>query len=104
MTTWIRCYWDEEDIWFYFEVDDVGQVTRQIELEGPEQVPLAAASLAEWSGAQATGRLGDYESVFGFTAQIPISEWEGHSPESLTATAFEHAWAAARQSIISRRT
>ncbi|MEW2632866.1 hypothetical protein AB0903_14715 [Streptomyces sp. NPDC048389] len=104
MMTWIRCYWDEEDVWFYFEVDDAGQVTRQIELQGPRQTPVAAASLAEWLGAQATGQLADYESEFGLTAQIPISEWEGHSPEALTATAFEHAWAAARQTIAFQRT
>lgn len=21
VTTWMRCYWDEDDVWFYFEVD-----------------------------------------------------------------------------------
>ncbi|MEU3051467.1 hypothetical protein ABZ705_34150 [Streptomyces sp. NPDC006984] len=36
VTTWMRCYWDEEDTWFYFEVDAEGLVIRQIELEGPD--------------------------------------------------------------------
>ncbi|MET8038472.1 hypothetical protein ABZT01_37200, partial [Streptomyces sp. NPDC005345] len=35
MTTWMRCYWDEEDVWFYFEVDVDGWVARQVELQGP---------------------------------------------------------------------
>jgi hypothetical protein len=43
----MRCYWDEEDIWFYFEVDADGWVTRQIELQGSELTPIAAASLDE---------------------------------------------------------
>ncbi|MFE3653320.1 hypothetical protein ACFXO2_36995 [Streptomyces sp. NPDC059152] len=36
MTTWVRCYWDEEDTWFYFGVDAAGWEIRQVELEGPE--------------------------------------------------------------------
>ncbi|MEU3039043.1 hypothetical protein [Streptomyces griseoaurantiacus] len=55
-TTWMRCYWDEEDIWFYLEVDDEDWVIRQVELEGPERTSIAAASLAEWRRAQETGR------------------------------------------------
>jgi hypothetical protein len=104
MTTWIRCHWKEEDVWFFFALDGNGQVTRQIELQGPELIPIAAASLAEWLEAQATGRLADYESEFGLTAQIPISEWQGHSPEALTPMAFEDAWVAARRDIVLRRT
>jgi hypothetical protein len=44
MKTWIRCHWDEEDNWSYFEFDDEGQVTRKVELQGPEQTAVAAAS------------------------------------------------------------
>ncbi|MEU8176237.1 hypothetical protein AB0C14_25450 [Microbispora hainanensis] len=42
MTRWFRAYWGEKDIWFYFEVDADGWVTRQIELRGPDGVPIAA--------------------------------------------------------------
>ncbi|MEU3408827.1 hypothetical protein ABZ766_33440 [Streptomyces sp. NPDC006670] len=41
MTTWMQCFWDEEAIWFYFEVDAEGWVIRQVELQGlpgPRQV------------------------------------------------------------------
>ncbi|MGX1313174.1 hypothetical protein RKD24_003293 [Streptomyces calvus] len=96
VTTWMRCYWDEEDTWFYFEVDAEGWVIRQVELEGPELTPIAAASLAEWQRARDAGRLDEYDSRFGITAELPISEWEGHDPEQLTFEEFEEVWGAAR--------
>ncbi|HEY9326798.1 MAG TPA: hypothetical protein VIS09_00940 [Streptomyces sp.] len=102
MTTWMRCYWDEEDTWFYFEVDAEGWVIRQVELEGPELIPIAAACLAEWQRARDAGRLGDYDSRFGITAELPVSEWEGHDPEQLTFEEFEDVWGPARQQIASR--
>jgi len=102
MTTWMRCHWDEEDIWFYFEVDADGWVIRQVELEGPELTPIAAASLAEWQQARDAGRLRAYDSRFGITAELPVSEWEGHDPEELTSEEFEAAWGAARRHIASR--
>ncbi|MFC8661961.1 hypothetical protein [Streptomyces sp. NPDC057199] len=98
----MRCYWDEEDIWSYFEVDAEGGVIRQVELEGPELIPIAAASLAEWQRARDAGRLGDYDSRFGITAELPVSEWEGHDPEQLTFEEFEDVWGLARQQIASR--
>ncbi|NJQ16299.1 hypothetical protein HCN52_15480 [Streptomyces bohaiensis] len=98
----MRCHWDEEDTWFNFEVDAEGCVTRQAELEGPELIPVAAASLAEWQRARDAGRLGDYDSSFGITAELPVSEWEGHEPEQLTFEEFEDVWGPARQRIASR--
>ncbi|MEW1721098.1 hypothetical protein [Streptomyces sp. NPDC093109] len=102
MTTWMRCYWDDEDIWFYFEVDAEGGVTRQIELQGPELVPIAAASLAEWDHSYAAGTRSEYERRYGFTSELPVPEWEGHDPEWLTADAFETVWRAARRDLAAR--
>ncbi|MFK4221556.1 hypothetical protein [Streptomyces sp. NPDC019890] len=48
---------------------------------------MAAASLDEWQRAQDAGRLADYEKKYGLTAESPVSEWEGHDPEQLTADA-----------------
>ncbi|WP_307841646.1 hypothetical protein [Streptomyces endocoffeicus] len=76
MTRWFRSYWAEEEIWFYFEVAADGWVARQVELQGPLQEPIAAASLAEWEAAQQAGTLGDYEATFGGTAEVPVQEWE----------------------------
>lgn len=71
VTTWMRCHWDEEDVWFYFEVDAEGWVTRQIELEGPERIPIAAASLAEWQQACDTGRIDEYDTGSGSLRNRP---------------------------------
>ncbi|MFJ4920529.1 hypothetical protein [Streptomyces sp. NPDC088725] len=90
MTTWMRCYWDEEDVWFYFEVDGEGWVTRQVELQGPERTPVAAASLDE------------PDDRFGFTSEAPVSEWEGHDPGQLPSDTFEEVWGAARRQIAAR--
>lgn len=102
VTTWMRCYWAEEDIWFYCEVDTEGWVTRQIELQGPDLTPIAAASLAEWQQAYAAGRLAEYDNRFGLTAELPVSEWEGHEPEQLTFEQFEEIWDSSRRQITAR--
>ncbi|WP_261384162.1 hypothetical protein [Streptomyces sp. T12] len=92
----MRCYWDEEDTWFYIEVDADGWVIRQVELEGLELTPIAAASLDEWQRAREAGRLDEYDSRFGITAELPVSDWEGHNPEQLTSEEFEEVWGPAR--------
>nr|WP_189492115.1 hypothetical protein [Streptomyces sp. San01] len=102
MTMWMRCHWGEEDIWFYFEVDAEGRLIRQVELEGPELTPIAAASLAEWQRAYDAGCLDEYDNSFGITAELPISEWEGHDPEELTSDQFEEVWDTARRQIAAR--
>lgn len=47
----MRCHWDEEDVWFSFEVDAEGWVTRRIELEGPE-LGGPAARRSDWAGVR----------------------------------------------------
>ncbi|WP_204053980.1 hypothetical protein [Microbispora rosea] len=99
MTRWFRAYWDEEDVWFYFEVDAEGWVSRQVELRGPDGIPIAAASLTEWQQAQAAGRLGRYEATYGRTAETPVQEWDGYEPDALTAAEFEDVWSRAHQHL-----
>lgn len=96
MTRWFRSHWAEGDTWFYFEADADGWVTRQVELEGPPEMPIAAASLAEWEAAQRAGTLRDYEATFGSTAEIPVQEWDAHEPQDLAAEEFETVWLTAR--------
>ncbi|MFE0422079.1 hypothetical protein [Streptomyces sp. NPDC058953] len=98
----MRCYWDEEDVWYYFEVDADGWVVRQVEFAGPGLTPIAAASLAEWQQAYDAGRVDKYDSRFGITAEAPVSEWEGHDPEELTSEEFEKVWDSARRQITSQ--
>lgn len=102
MTRWVRCFWDEESIWFYFELDGDDTVVRQIELQEPGAEPLAAASLVEWQDAHATGGLAEYEAAYGLTAELPFSQWEGHDPQWLSAEEFETVWATARRQIQAR--
>ncbi|MCM1972543.1 hypothetical protein [Streptomyces sp. G1] len=92
MRRWFRSYWDEEDTWFYFEIGDDGWVTRQVELQGAERRPVAAA------------RDTDPDARYGFTADAPVSEWECYAPEALTAEQFENTWAAARHQLTARFT
>ncbi len=34
MTTWFRTYYEDEDLWLYFEADDGGWAARQVEVRG----------------------------------------------------------------------
>ncbi|WP_207755829.1 hypothetical protein [Nonomuraea cypriaca] len=87
---WFRAYWDDEDIWFYLEVDAEGWVARQVELRGSDSMPIAAASLAEWQEAQSAERLGQYEATYGMTAESPVQEWDGYDPQQLRARLADH--------------
>jgi hypothetical protein len=77
-------YWDEEDTWL------------------PELIPIAAASPAEWQRARDAGHFDEYDSGFGITAELPVSEWKGHDREQLTFEEFEDVWGPARQQIAPR--
>lgn len=102
MKRWVRCFWDEEAVWFYFELDADGFVVRQVELQEPGSRALTAASLAEWQVAERDGWSADYENVYGLTAEPPISEWEGHDPQQLSADEFEIVWSTARRDLQDR--
>ena len=95
MTRWLRCFWDEESVWFYFELDTNGFVIRQVELAEPSGTVLAAASLAEWREACVDGRSAEYQQTYGMTAELAISEWDGHDPQWLSDEDFEEVWSAA---------
>nr|WP_307680128.1 hypothetical protein [Streptomyces sp. V4I2] len=84
--------WGKTNVCFYFEVNAEGWVTRQIEFQGPELTPIAAASLDEWQQAHDAGLLDEYDNRFGITAELPVPEWEGHDPEQLTPEEFEEVW------------
>ncbi|MFI6588507.1 hypothetical protein [Embleya sp. NPDC050493] len=103
MTRRLRCFWDGKAVCFYFELDTDGHVIRQVELQEPGSKALAAASLAEWQEARSAGQPADYESVYGLTAELPISEWEGHDPQWLSAGEFEIVWSTARRQLQDRQ-
>jgi len=99
LTQWLGCYWGEEDTWFYFEADDDGLVTRQIELQGPERTPIAAAQLDEWRHAWQEGSVRDYESRYGRCADQPLTTWRCPQPVTLTRLEYDKIWQEARQAI-----
>ncbi|NED78560.1 TnsA-like heteromeric transposase endonuclease subunit [Streptomyces sp. SID11233] len=72
--------------------------------ECPQPLVKSAALHLLWSGQRAydAGRLDEYDSRFGITAELPVSEWEGHDPEQLTSEEFEEVWDSARQRITAR--
>lgn len=92
----VRRFWDEESIWFYFELDEEGWVTRQIELQGPDRTPIAAASSSEWFTELDAGRIQQYEARFGGVADKPIAAEEIDHYEPVAAGAFEQLWETAR--------
>ncbi|MGY6027041.1 hypothetical protein [Streptomyces spinosirectus] len=96
MTRWFRSYGAEEETWLYFGVGADGWVTRQVELHGPLEQPVAAASSAEWTPAQQDGSLAVYEAMFGATTDVPVHGWDAHEPHAVTAGQFKAVWGTAR--------
>lgn len=97
MTKWVRWYWDQEDLWFWLEVDDDGWVTRQVELQGELQTPTAAASLAEWLQIPDESSRDQYQEKLGKLVAEPFSEYELRKCQTVTAVEFENVWAPARR-------
>ena len=101
---WLCYYFPDEDIVFYQEVGEAGGedewVLRQVELQGPARVPIAAASLAEWPNADTPGGLKavrDYEARYGALAAKRLTDADpDSSEESISAEAFEVQWRLAR--------
>lgn len=109
---WYRTAWGEGDlenvpIVLLVEVSGEGVVVRQVELAGPDEVPVAVGSAEEWWEArgpvqQATtsGRMG-YERRLGRAGEGNLHEWVSEYPgEAITANEFERTWTAARQHLI----
>lgn len=92
----VRRFWAEEDIWFYFELDDEGWVTRHVELQGPARTPIAAASLSEWFTELDAGRIQQYQARFGVVAEKPITVDEIDGYEAIPADVFQQLWQEAR--------
>jgi hypothetical protein len=93
---WVRRYWDEEDLWFYFELNDEGWVTRQVEFRGASGRAVTAASRSEWFEELHAGRIQLYRAKFGIPADQPISLDELGEYEPMLPNNFEELWQRAR--------
>jgi hypothetical protein len=102
---WLKAYWDEQDVWYYFEVDEDGWASRQVELRGPARIPTTAASLAEWPDATIDGidAVRSYESKYGGTAEAPIGDFDDtFAPTEIDRSEFDELWTRARSHLEGR--
>jgi len=102
MTTWLRSFWEEEDVTFLWEVGD-GWVSRSIELVGPQRRVQAAAALGEVLRARDEGGISAvqaYESRYGVVPEKPMGEWDSHfRHEVISESDFERAWIESRRAL-----
>ncbi|GAB2946373.1 hypothetical protein GCM10027280_38970 [Micromonospora polyrhachis] len=96
MARFVRRHWNEEDIWFYLELDDDGWVTRHLELQGSGRVPIVAASLQEWMRELDAGRIQQYQTTYGVVAEVPLAPDELIDWQVVSVTEFEKLWREAR--------
>ncbi len=78
MATWFRTYYEDEDLWLYFEADDGAWVARQVEVRGQDSRPVTAASLAEVVHLRDHADLaamGRYERQYRVLAEGPMDGW-----------------------------
>ncbi len=103
---WLRSYWDEHDVTFFFEVDDDGWILRQVELRGADKTPTVAASLAEWPDADRDGlaAVQAYEAKYGALADQPVTAWDdAFARVEIEQTEFETIWQRARSQLESSK-
>jgi hypothetical protein len=102
---WLKAHWDEEDVWYYFEVDEEGWALRQVELRGPARTPTTASSLAECPDARIDGidAVRTYEAKYGGTAEAPIGDFDdSFAPEEINRSEFDEVWTHARSHLDGR--
>lgn len=103
MPVWIRAYDEDQDLWQYFEGDEEGRVTRQVDLLGEDGTPVAAASLEEVLRFQERSDITvmiRYRQRYGAIAEGRITgrEGPGHAGE-ISAEEFERVWLDARRTL-----
>ncbi|MDW8805478.1 hypothetical protein P1P68_11995 [Streptomyces scabiei] len=108
MTTWIRTYDDESQIWSYLELDDEEWALRHVDLRGLQRQPVTAASLAEVIEIRDSGDLAamaSYERQYGVLTEGALHDWqEADGAAEITRQEFESTWAAARETLDANRT
>jgi len=103
MTTWFRTYYEDEDLWLYFEADDEGWAARHVEVRGRDSRPVTAASLAEVLHLRDHADLaamGRYERQYGVLAEGPMDGWQDQPQAAeISAEEFEQRWTEARRTL-----
>ncbi|MEV6523751.1 hypothetical protein AB0M43_17525 [Longispora sp. NPDC051575] len=95
----VRRHRADEDVWFHFELDDEGWVTRHVELFGPDLTPRVAASMREWFIELEDGGIDSYQRRFGVLAEVVLSPADLLDWEPVEADEFERCWSRARSHL-----
>ncbi|MEZ4410141.1 MAG: hypothetical protein R3A52_27240 [Polyangiales bacterium] len=99
----VRSYWDEEDIDFYWEIDDEGWTVRHVAIVRATGFVQGAASLDEWNAAREAGTLDAYIDRYGRVAEGNVNTWDPDWPhDEITAEAYEAVWRDARATLDAR--
>ena len=96
---WISWHFTDGDVWCYYEVDDEDCAARQVELQGPEHVPITAAARSELDAQPNIRRIQAYEATYGVLAEAALSPWPEPPPQMISRDQFEQLWAAARRHL-----
>jgi len=101
--TWFRSFFDEDNVWQYFEVGDDGWAKRQVDLRADDAQALTAATLDEVLHLRDHADLAAmqrYERQFGVLAEASLDGWrDDPRAEEITQTEFEEVWTAARSAL-----
>ncbi|MFG2976226.1 hypothetical protein ACGFYY_25000 [Streptomyces sp. NPDC048331] len=77
MTTWFRTYYEDEDLWLYFEADDEGWAARQVEVRRQDSRPVTAASLEEVLHLRDHADVGAmFRTMNGSSGSLPKVRWK----------------------------
>lgn len=103
MPAWIRAYDEDQDLWQYFEGDEEGWVTRQVDLRGGDGTAVTAASLEEvlrFQERSDIAAMSRYQQRYGVIAEGRLTAWEG-APRAgrISAEEFERVWLDARRTL-----
>jgi hypothetical protein len=100
VTTWFRTYYEDEDLWLYFEAGVDGWAVRQVELRASDLSAVTAACLDEVLHLRDRADLAAmqrYEQQFGVLSEGSLDGWrEQLRAEEMAQGEFERVWSRAR--------
>ncbi len=103
VTTWFRTYYEDEDLWLYFEAGADGWAMRQVELRASDLGVVTAASLEEVLYLRDHADLAAmqrYEQQFGVLSEGSLEGWQDQPrAEQVEHGEFERVWSQARAAL-----
>jgi hypothetical protein len=99
MMRWVRYYFADDDAWLHYEVDADGEVTRQVDLLGPDRAPATAAAWSELADCATVSEVQQYEAKYGSIASEPLRPEDLAQCEPMTKDEFNELWRDSRQEL-----